>query len=58
MTIWNAQQLGLESGKTGRTGFLKMYEPAHDKKCEILEGAGPEEKAAKLVARLKETKVI
>ena len=58
LTVWNAQALGLEPAKTSRTGFLKMYQPAHDSKCEIVEGAGPEEKAVKLVTKLKEIKVI
>jgi electron transfer flavoprotein beta subunit len=58
MTVWNAQALGLESGKTSRTSFLKMYQPSRECKCEILEGATPEEKAARLVAKLKEAKVI
>ncbi len=58
LTVWNAQDLGLESGKTSRTSFLKMYQPAHDIKCEIMEGASPEEKAVKLVTKLKDIKVI
>jgi electron transfer flavoprotein beta subunit len=58
MTVWNAQALGLESAKTGRTGFVKMYQPAHDIKCEMMDGASPEEKAAKLAAKLKAIKVI
>lgn len=58
MTVWNAQALGLEPAKPSRTSFMKMYQPAHDIKCEMMEGAGPEEKAGKLVAKLKEIKVI
>lgn len=58
MTVWNAQALGLDSGRTVRTNFLKMYQPVHTNKCEMVEGASPEEKAAKLVAKLKDTKVI
>jgi electron transfer flavoprotein beta subunit len=58
MTVWNAQALGLESGKTSRTSFLKMYQPAHESRCEIMEGASPEEKAVKLVTKLKEIKMI
>ena len=58
LTVWNAQALGLESAKSSRTSFLKMYQPAHDTRCEIVEGAGPEEKAVKLVTKLKEIKVI
>jgi electron transfer flavoprotein beta subunit len=58
MTVWNAQALGLESGKTSYTSFTKMYQPAHETKCEIMEGASPEEKSGKLVSKLKEIKVI
>jgi electron transfer flavoprotein beta subunit len=58
ITTWNAQELGIETGKTSRTSFLKMYQPTHANKCEIMEGASPEEKAVELVAKLKETKVI
>jgi electron transfer flavoprotein beta subunit len=58
MTVWNAQALGLEPAKPARTSFMKMYQPANETKCEIMEGASPEEKAAKLVAKLKEIKVI
>jgi electron transfer flavoprotein beta subunit len=58
ITVWNAQQLGLETSKTARINMLKMYQPAHEGKCEIVEAASPEEKAAKLVIRLKEAKVI
>ncbi len=58
MTVWNAQTLGLEPVTTGRTHFLRMYQPAHESKCEIMPGATPEEKAANLVAKLKEIKII
>jgi len=58
ITTWNAQQLGIETGNTNRFNLLKMDEPAHEGKCEILEGASSEEKAEKLVAKLKEVKVI
>jgi electron transfer flavoprotein beta subunit len=58
VTTWNAQELGVETGNTSRFDLLKMYEPAHEGKCEILEGAGPDEKAGKLVTRLREAKVI
>ena len=58
MTVWNAQALGLEPDMTKRTSFLKMYQPTHDTKCEIMEGTTPDEKAGKLVTKLKEIKVI
>jgi electron transfer flavoprotein beta subunit len=58
ITTWNAEELGIETVDTNRFDLLKMYEPAHEGKCEILEGASPEEKAEKLVTKLKEVKVI
>ena len=58
MTVWNAQQLGLTPGQASRTSFLKMYQPAYINVCQMMDGSSPEEKAVKLVNRLKETKVI
>lgn len=58
VTVWNAQQLGIEPSKTSRINVLKLYQLAHESKCEILDGANPEEKAIKLVTKLKEVKVI
>jgi electron transfer flavoprotein beta subunit len=58
VTTWSAADLGISTGNTDRFDLVKMYEPAREGKCEILEGAGPAEKAAGLVARLREAKVI
>jgi len=58
MTVWNAQELGLASGTASHTRFLKMYQTTRDTRCEIVEGSSPEEKAARLVIKLKEAKAI
>jgi electron transfer flavoprotein beta subunit len=58
ITVWNAQDLGLETDKAARTSFLKMYQPAHETNCEFIEGASPDEKAVKLAEILKEIKAI
>jgi electron transfer flavoprotein beta subunit len=58
ITNWDAQELGIETDNTDRFSMTKMYEPAHEGTCEILEGADPGEKAEKLVAKLTEAKVI
>ena len=58
ITTWNSGDLGISTENTDRFDMLKMQEPARESKCEILEGASPEEKAAKLVSKLKEVKVI
>jgi len=54
----SAADLGVELGGAGRFEMLTMETPVHEGRCEILEGAGPEDKAAQLLARLRETKVI
>ena len=58
ITNWNAEELGIDTGVAGRFNMTEMSVPAHESKCEMLEGSGPEEKVEKLVARLKEAKVI
>jgi electron transfer flavoprotein beta subunit len=58
VTTWNAGELGIETAGTGRFSFIRMDEPARESKCEMLEGAGPGEKAVKLALKLKELKVI
>jgi electron transfer flavoprotein beta subunit len=58
MTVWNAQVLGSEAVKSSHTNFTKMYQPVQDVKCEMIEGPNPEEKAARLVNRLKEARLM
>ena len=58
ITTWSAADLGLELGDTNRFEMLTMETPVHEGQCEILEGAGVEQKAEQLLARLRETKVI
>ncbi len=58
MTVWNAQALGIEPANSSLTSFVRMYPPAYSSQCEFSESPGPADKAAWLVARLKDTKVI
>jgi electron transfer flavoprotein alpha/beta subunit len=58
VTNWNARELGIETGNTNRFTMIKMNEPAHESKCEILEGSSSEEKAVNLVTKLREIKVL
>jgi electron transfer flavoprotein beta subunit len=58
ITTWDAQELGIETADTDCFDMVRMYEPVQEGKCEILEGAGPEEKAEKLVNKMMEAKVI
>jgi electron transfer flavoprotein beta subunit len=58
VTTLNAADLGIETANTNPFDLLKMYEPVHESKCEILEGVSPDEKISKLVTRLQEAKLI
>jgi electron transfer flavoprotein beta subunit len=58
LTVWNAQALGLEPGKISPTRFVKMFQPTRETKCEMIAGAGPEEKAVNLAIKLKDIKAV
>jgi len=58
ITTWDAQQLEIDIDNTNRFTMIKMDEPVHESKCEMLEGSSSEEKAVKMVTKLKEVKVI
>jgi len=58
ITTWNAADLGIDPGAAGQIEILTMETPVHEGRCEIIEGAGPEDKARGLVERLRETKAI
>lgn len=60
---WGAADLGVEAGKVGAAGSAVKWPetfalPQRESACEIIEGASPEEIAAKLVDRLMAEKVI
>jgi electron transfer flavoprotein beta subunit len=57
MTVWNAQQLGLDMSQKSSVNLLKLFQPVRESKCEMIEGATPEEKAGKLATKLKEVKI-
>ena len=58
ITTWSAADLGIDLGSSRRLEILTMETPVHEGRCEIIEGAGPEEKARELLARLREAKAI
>ena len=58
ISTWDAQQLEIDTDNTDRISILQMEQPAHESKCEMLEGSSAEEKAVKMVMKLKEVKVI
>ncbi len=60
--IWKPGDIGVEPTQTGAAGrrakILKLFQPVHEGKCEIIEGETPEEAAVNLALKLREAKVL
>ncbi len=60
--IWKPADIGVDPSQVGATGrrtkILKLFQPVHEAKCEIVEGESPEEAAANLALRLREAKIL
>jgi len=60
--IWKPADIGVEPSQLGaagrRTKLLKLFQPVHEGKCEIMEGDSLEEAAANLALKLREAKVL
>ena len=59
--VWKPADIGVEPSQIGAAGqrikTLKLFQPVHEGKCEIVEGETPEETAANLALKLREAKV-
>lgn len=62
VAVWSAADLGLGAGESGaaaaRTERTRVFVPIKDSRCEMVEGATPQEQAVTLARRLREEKVI
>lgn len=62
VVTWAAADLGLAADAIGAAGRRvvreRVFVPVKDNRCEIIEGASPEEQATRLAQRLREAKVI
>ena len=60
--VWKAADLALDPDRVGaeasRVAITDVYIPMKESTCEMIEGDTPEEQAVKLVARLRELKLI
>lgn len=60
--IWKPADIGVHSSQIGATGrrlkLVKLSQPVHEGKCEIIEGETPEEAAVNLALRLEEAKIL
>jgi electron transfer flavoprotein beta subunit len=60
--IWKPADIGLAPAQVGASGrrakLVKLYQPVHEGKCEIVAGETLEEAGANLALKLREAKVI
>lgn len=60
--IWTPADIGVEPSAIGDAGrrlkLVKLFQPVHEGKCEIVEGESPEETGANLAVKLREAKII
>jgi len=60
--IWKPADIGVEPSQIGAGGrhtkMLKLFQPVREGRCEIIEGASPEEGGVNLALRLREAKIL
>ena len=60
--IWKPADLVTDPSQIGaagrRTKMLRLFQPVHEGKCEIIEGDNPEEAAVNLAVKLREAKIL
>ncbi|TET26737.1 MAG: electron transfer flavoprotein subunit beta/FixA family protein [Dehalococcoidia bacterium] len=61
-TVWKPADIGVDPSQIGAAGrrakLLKLFQPPHEGKCEIIDGESPEEAGVNLALKLREVKVI
>ncbi|MFC2032026.1 electron transfer flavoprotein subunit beta/FixA family protein [Chloroflexota bacterium] len=57
-TTWKAQDLGVDLSQPQRTNMLKLFIPAREVECQLVEGESPEQAGENLAVKLKENKLI
>ena len=62
VTVWKPADIGLDPSRVGAAGrrshLVKLFQPAREGKCEMIEGETPEEAAVILAKRLKHEKLL
>ena len=60
--IWKPADIGVEPAQVGAAGrhtkLLKLFQPVHEGKCELVEGETPEEAGVNLALKLREAKLL
>ncbi len=58
ITIWDAQELGVDLSQNRRSNLMKLFIPEHEGSCEFIESASEEEAGEKLALKLRDEQVI
>jgi electron transfer flavoprotein beta subunit len=58
VTIWNANELGIDQPQMQRTKLYSLFQPVRNTKCEMIPAETPEVAAVKLADKLREARVI
>ena len=60
--VWKPADIGIEPSETGSAGrqtrLQRLYQPVHEGQCEFAEGDNPEDAAANLALKLRESKIL
>lgn len=60
--IWKPADIGVEPSQAGASGrhtkLLKLFQPVHEGKCEVIAGESPEEAGVNLALKLREAKLL
>ena len=60
--VWKPADIGVEASQVGAAGrhakVLKLFQPVHEGKCELIEGESPEEAGVSLALKLRESKLL
>ncbi|MBA7638609.1 Caffeyl-CoA reductase-Etf complex subunit CarD [subsurface metagenome] len=60
--VWKPADIGVEPSQVGAAGrhakVLKLFQPVHEGKCELIEGESPEEAGINLALKLRESKLL
>jgi electron transfer flavoprotein beta subunit len=58
ITIWDAQELGVDPSQLKPSNLRKLFVPSHEVSCQLIEGESPEEIGEKLALKLRDEQVI
>jgi len=60
--VWKPADIGVEPAQVGAGGrrikLLKLFQPVHEGKCDLVEGESPEEAGVNLALKLREAKIL